>query len=275
MKYHGHTDEFFEIVDINASYDEPITEPIEGQLSVIWFMEDDNQIKIDSQPYTFNKNQIVCLTSFHKLDVQKVGKTKVLRFNSPFYCLINHDSEVGCKGILFFGSKSIPVLIPEGEDIKTICSITQMVELEMQSKDGFQQEMLQMLLKRLLIMCTRIYKTQTKLDTIPSSDSDLIREFNFLVEQHFKEKHSVAEYAKMLNKSPKTLSNLFGKIHDKTPLKLIQERLMLESRRLLRYTDTPISEIGYAIGFQDIQSFSRFFKKNQGQAPSEYRTVLI
>ena len=275
MKYHGHTDEFFEIVDINASYDEPITEPIEGQLSVIWFMEDDNQIKIDSQPYTFNKNQIVCLTSFHKLDVQKVGKTKVLRFNSPFYCLINHDSEVGCKGILFFGSKSIPVLIPEGEDIKTICSITQMVELEMQSKDGFQQEMLQMLLKRLLIMCTRIYKTQTKLDKIPSSDSDLIREFNFLVEQHFKEKHSVAEYAKMLNKSPKTLSNLFGKIHDKTPLKLIQERLMLESRRLLRYTDTPISEIGYAIGFQDIQSFSRFFKKNQGQAPSEYRTVLI
>lgn len=275
MKYHGHTDEFFEIVDINASYDEPITEPIEGQLSVIWFMEDDNQIKIDSQPYTFNKNQIVCLTSFHKLDVQKVGKTKVLRFNSPFYCLINHDSEVGCKGILFFGSKSIPVLIPEGEDIKTICSITQMVELEMQSKDGFQQEMLQMLLKRLLIMCTRIYKTQTKLDTIPSSDSDLIREFNFLVEQHFKEKHSVAEYAKMLNKSPKTLSNLFGKIHDKTPLKLIQDRLMLESRRLLRYTDTPISEIGYAIGFQDIQSFSRFFKKNQGQAPSEYRTVLI
>ena len=275
MKYHGHTDEFFEIVDINASYDEPITEPIEGQLSVIWFMEDDNQIKIDSQPYTFNKNQIVCLTSFHKLDVQKVGKTKVLRFNSPFYCLINHDSEVGCKGILFFGSKSIPVLIPEGEDIKTICSITQMEELEMQSKDGFQQEMLQMLLKRLLIMCTRIYKTQTKLDTIPSSDSDLIREFNFLVEQHFKEKHSVAEYAKMLNKSPKTLSNLFGKIHDKTPLKLIQDRLMLESRRLLRYTDTPISEIGYAIGFQDIQSFSRFFKKNQGQAPSEYRTVLI
>ena len=275
MKYHGHTDEFFEIVDINASYDEPITEPIEGQLSVIWFMEDDNQIKIDSQPYTFNKNQIVCLTSFHKLDVQKVGKTKVLRFNSPFYCLINHDSEVGCKGILFFGSKSIPVLIPEGEDVKTICSITQMVELEMQSKDGFQQEMLQMLLKRLLIMCTRIYKTQTKLDTIPSSDSDLIREFNFLVEQHFKEKHSVAEYAKMLNKSPKTLSNLFGKIHDKTPLKLIQDRLMLESRRLLRYTDTPISEIGYAIGFQDIQSFSRFFKKNQGQAPSEYRTVLI
>ncbi len=275
MKYHGHTDEFFEIVDINASYDEPITEPIEGQLSVIWFMEDDNQIKIDSQPYTFNKNQIVCLTSFHKLDVQKVGKTKVLRFNSPFYCLINHDSEVGCKGILFFGSKSIPVLIPEGEDIKTICSITQMVELEMQSKDGFQQEMLQMLLKRLLIMCTRIYKTQTKLDKIPSSDSDLIREFNFLVEQHFKEKHSVAEYAKMLNKSPKTLSNLFGKIHDKTPLKLIQDRLMLESRRLLRYTDTPISEIGYAIGFQDIQSFSRFFKKNQGQAPSEYRTVLI
>jgi len=275
VKYHGHTDEFFEIVDIDGSNNEAITQPIEGQLSVVWFLADDNQIIIDSQPYTFNKEQIICLTSFHKLDVQKLGKTKVLRFNSPFYCLVNHDSEVGCKGILFFGSRSMPILIPNEEDTKAICSLTKMVELEMKSKDGFQQEMLQMLLKRLLILCTRIYKSQTKYDIIAPAESDLIREFNYLVEQHFKEKHSVADYAKMLNKSPKTLSNLFGKIHDKSPLKLIQERLMLEARRLLRYTDTPVSEIGYAIGFQDVQSFSRFFKKNQGQAPSEYRTVLI
>ena len=109
--------------------------------------------------------------------------------------------------------------------------------------------------------------------TIPAIEFDIVREFNYLVEKHFKEKHSVAEYASLLNKSPKTLSNLFGKMHDRSPLKVIQDRLMLEARRLLRYTEKPISEIGYEIGFNDIQSFSRFFKKNEGRSPSEFRIV--
>ena len=119
--------------------------------------------------------------------------------------------------------------------------------------------------------CTRIYKAQEQIEVIPKLEVDIVREFNFLVEQHFKEKHSVSEYADMLNKSPKTLSNLFGKFHTKSPLKMIQDRIMLEARRMLRYTEKPVSEIGYDLGFNDIQSFSRFFKKNEGHSPSEFR----
>jgi len=271
MKYVGNTDEFFEIVTAEKINTTALDQPIDGQLSVVWFQEDQNKLIIDSVPYSFQKDEILCITSFHKIKVEKLGKTKVLRFNKPFYCIINHDSEVGCKGILFFGSKSLPILKPKAEDITAIKSLTEMVQLEMQSRDELQQEMLQMLLKRLLILCTRIYKSQEKIEQHPKVEVDLVREFNFLVEQHFKQKHTVSEYAELLNKSPKTLSNLFGKFHDKSPRRLIQERIMLEARRLLRYTDKPISEIGYEIGFNDIQSFSRFFKKNEGQAPSDFR----
>ncbi len=274
MKYIGNTDEYFEIINLDNSNTEAIDNPIEGQLSVIWFLEDNNELIIDSQTYTFKKNQLICLTGFHKVKINHLAKANVLRFNSPFYCIINHDSEVGCKGILFLGSKGLPLLSPSEDDLKSLDSLTKMVFLEMQSKDGLQQEMLQMLLKRFLILCTRIYKANEKLDILPKVESDLVREFNFLVEEHFKTKHSVTEYASMLNKSPKTLSNLFGKLHDKSPLRLIQDRIMLEARRLLRYTEKPISEIGYEIGFQDIQSFSRFFKKNEGASPSDYRSVL-
>jgi len=270
MKFVGTTDEYFEIIGLNQSNTEAIDNPIEGQLSVIWFLEDNNDLIIDSRPCSFSKNQLICLTSFHKVEIKKIGEAKILRFNSPFYCIINHDSEVGCKGVLFLGSKGLPVLTPAEDDITTLDSLTKMVFLEMQSKDGMQQEMLQMLLKRFLILCTRIYKANVKLDTLPVVESDIVREFNFLVEQHFKTKHSVSDYAELLNKSPKTLSNLFGKLHDKSPLRLIQDRIMLEARRLLRYTEKPVSEIGYSVGFQDIQSFSRFFKKNEGSSPSDF-----
>lgn len=271
MKYIGNTDEYFEITAVSQADFSVLTDPIEGQLSVVWFQEENNRIKIDSIEYTFGKDEIICITSFHKIESVAIGNAKVLRFNSPFYCIITHDSEVGCKGILFFGSRSFPHLRPDVDDIKSIDSLTQMVTLEMQSRDDLQQEMLQMLLKRLLILCTRIYKSQENLDALPAVETDIVRQFNFLVEQHFKVKHTVSEYATLLNKSPKTLSNLFGKFHDRSPLRMIQDRVMLEARRLLRYTELPISEVGYELGFNDIQSFSRFFKKNQGESPTEFR----
>ena len=56
-----------------------------------------------------------------------------------------------------------------------------------------------------------------------------------------------------------------------TPLQFIQNRIMLEARRLLTYSEKAVSEIGYELGFSDIQVFSRFFKKNEGCSPQKFR----
>ncbi len=270
MKYIGNTDEHFEISTLDKN---PylIEEAIEGQFSMIWFLEDDNQIIIDAEQRSFNKNEILFLTSFNTIEIQKLNTHHFLRFNKAFHCILNHDSEVGCRGILFYGSNNTPTLKPNQEELSTLETVWKMLVIEMKASDNLQLEMLQMMLKRILILSTRMYKSQANFQAIDEGQADIVREFNYLVEQHFKEKHSVAEYASLLNKSPKTLSNLFGKLSGKSPLQMIQARIMLEARRLLKYTDKPISEIGYEVGFIDIQSFSRFFKKHQGVSPTLYR----
>jgi AraC-like DNA-binding protein len=48
---------------------------------------------------------------------------------------------------------------------------------------------------------------------------------------------------------------------------------MLEARRLLYYTKLPIKEVAYEIGFDDIQAFSRFFRKHEGMPPSRFREL--
>lgn len=273
MKYVGHTNEYFEIIDITNFNKAALEHDKDDVLSFLWFEEDGNQLKIDAKDRILNKNEIICFTAFHKIQFEDIKKAKYLKFNKPFYCILNHDSEVGCKGVLYYGAKSAPVLTPNEEDTETLKTVWKMILIEMQSKDNLQLEMLQMMLKRLLILCTRIYKSQENFNNINTKQVDIVRDFNFLVEQNFKEKHTVGEYADLLNKSPKTLSNIFGKLSEKTPLQIIQGRIMLEVRRLLRYTDKTVSEIGYEVGFQDIQSFSRFFKKNEGVSPSEFRAV--
>jgi len=275
MKYHGRTNEYFEVLDITQENCYRLKEMDDEQLSLLWFTTDDNVLVVDAVEHRWNANQVVCLTEFHHLEPKKISGLKLLRFNRPFYCIANHDSEVGCKGILYFGASTLPVIdIPENE-AEILATAWKMLCLEMEAQDNLQLEMLQMMLKRILILCTRIYKKQNNYESIDASKIDLIKQFNFLVEQYFKDKHTVAEYADLLNKSPKTLSNLFKKIGNKTPLELIQQRRMLEARRLLTYTNEPVSEIGYQIGFSDIQSFSRFFKKQEGSSPSDFRNFQL
>jgi AraC family transcriptional activator of pobA len=271
MNYNGKNGEYFEVIDVVADNCDVLKASKPNELSLLWFNSDGNSLTIDSRPYIFNTNDIICVTEFYNIEVTKVNSLKLLRFNKPFYCIINHDSEVGCKGILYYGSANLPLLHPTPEDIDVLRAVWVVLTMEMESKDELQLEMLQMMLKRILILCTRIYKTQLSFNEIETKTSDLIRDFNFLVETHFKTKHGVADYAELMFKSPKTLSNLFKKTGDKTPLQFIQDRLMLESHRLLRYSNKSISEIGYEIGFNDVQSFSRFFKNKEGLSPQDYR----
>ncbi len=273
MKYIGRTNEFFEVVDITSDNCSALKDTQKGQLILLWFNTDNNKITIDAVEHQFNTNQIVCLTEFHKVEIKKVYGVKLLRFNKPFYCILDHDSEVGCKGILYYGSSNVPILSPSEKETEILDAVWKMLILEMESKDTLQLEMLQMMLKRILILCTRIYKNQENYQANDNNKIEIIRDFNYLVEQHFREKHTVAEYAKLLNKSPKTISNLFKKAGNKTPLQFIQKRRMLEARRLLRYTDKGVSEIGYEIGFNDVQAFSRFFKKYEGISSSEFRNL--
>ena len=127
---------------------------------------------------------------------------------------------------------------------------------------------------RFIIKSTRLLKAKAGLvETAKSSKIDLLREFNFLVETHFKKEHSVSFYANKLFKSPKTLSNTFAKLNT-SPLQIIHERIILEAKRLLIYTDKTAKEIAYEIGFDDASHLSRLFKKHTTFSPSNFKKQL-
>jgi AraC family transcriptional activator of pobA len=271
MDYIGKNGEYFEVIDVTQNNYEVLKGSKENELSLLWFTTDNNQIKIDSIEHTFNLNEIICITEFHKMEMYNIKGLKLLKFNKPFYCILDHDSEVGCKGVLYYGAYSLPIIQIPKNDIEILETVWKVLFMELGSSDSLQLEMLQMLLKRILILCTRIYKSQINLQLLDKKNIDIVREFNYLVEKHFKEMHSVTDYADLLNKAPKTLSNFFKKTANKSPLQFIQGRLLLEAHRLLKYSDKTISEIGYELGFNDIQAFSRFFKTQEGVSPNNYR----
>jgi AraC-like DNA-binding protein len=274
MIFKGTNNEYLHLEYITSENSFLLKKHLENSLSLLWITQDGTILEIDNVQHTFNENQIVSLTDFNSIKVISVSELIHIKFNKSFYCIMHSDSEVGCKGLLFFGAQRVPIITIPEENIEKFEVLIQMLSIEMESKDDLQIEMLQMMLKRLLIMCTRLYKLQNDLQSADSQTLDLVREFNLLVEIHFKTNHAVSDYAKMLHKSPKTLSNHFSKTYNKTPLQFIQERLLLEAKRFLHYTDKPIKEIAYDLGFDDVQGFSRFFKNKEGISPTIFKLKL-
>ncbi|WP_130734081.1 AraC family transcriptional regulator [Flavobacterium sp. J27] len=270
MIYTGQINEFIRLEEITPNNCELLKEKIKEGLSIIWAVEA-LHIKVDGVVTLVKENEIIFVTEYHNVEIVQVQKVRLIRFNRAFYCILDHDSEVGCKGVLFFGAAQLAKIEIPNLEFEKFETLWKMFVIEMLSKDDLKSEMLQMMLKRLLILCIRIYKEQAELTHFDKQQFDIVREYNYLVEIHFRSKHQVSDYAVLLHKSPKTLSNVFKKVGKKTPLQIIQDRIMLESIRLLRYTDKSIKEITYEVGYEDIQTFSRFFKKIEGVSPSEFK----
>lgn len=245
-----------------------------GTIHILWNRNLDTvEILVDDVLIKLEPNQLVTTTYLQHISYAKTNlPLTAFLFNREFYCISDHDSEVSCNGILFFGTQDLPIIsIPESQERKFNTLYDVFVDEFTTTPDIIQGDMLQMLLKRLIIICTRLAKEQLIVKKLDNEQIDVVRKFNVLVDTHYKTKRKVSDYADMLFKSPKTLSNLFAIYSQKSPQQIILDRLALEAKRLIRFTDKQNQEIGYELGFNDPAHFSRFFKKMTQYSPSEYR----
>jgi len=240
----------------------------------IWAKSEAIDLIIDSVPFTIQPHSILALTPIQYLQYIAGGDATIYQFNREFYCIKDHDQEVSCVGILFFGNTNIPIIHLDSSEQQKFKTLHEVFLDELETEDNIQAEMLRMLMARFIIKSTRLLKAKEGIiETPKSSKVDLLREFNFLVEQHFKTEHSVSFYADKLFRSPKTLSNNFAKLN-RSPLQIIHQRIVLEAQRLLSYTDKTAKEIAYDIGFEDASHLSRLFKKHTTLSPSDYKKRL-
>lgn len=111
-------------------------------------------------------------------------------------------------------------------------------------------------------------------DTLDKYAQDRLQEFLELLETDIRTHKQVAHYADKLNLSPFQLNSITKKLLGKTAGALIDDHILLESKRYLLATSNQVNQIAYHLGYEDVSYFIRFFKKHTGHTPEMFRQNL-
>jgi AraC family transcriptional activator of pobA len=95
-------------------------------------------------------------------------------------------------------------------------------------------------------------------------------EFQIAVETHLTEQHSIHTIAGNLSISTNNLYNIVKEFAGVSPKEFVTNRLMLEAKRKLFYSETSVKELAYELGFSDPDYFSKLFKKNTGKSVTQF-----
>lgn len=238
----------------------------------IWIMEGEVELIINYESFIFYAGEIVSLSYLHCMKLGSVrGRYRAMLFNNRFYHIIDHDSEVLCNGLLFNGSQNVISFRVNDEDVFKLNRLINVFLEELALHDSMQDEMLRIILKRTIILCCRLARNKDGVFSQRCARFEIMRKFYALVDEHFREKKQVQEYACMLNKSPKTLANILSFYHRPPAIKVIHNRIIAEAERLLYYTSKSSKEIAFLLGFEEHALFSRFFKNMTGMNTSQFR----
>ena len=176
---------------------------------------------------------------------------------------------------LFNAFDTVPYFYVGGDEAERLYYIVQELQSEILKKDTFaHNSVLHYLIKMFLINVQRSgFRGEGTPLCMNNPMNRTFVKFRELLENNFKQLHTVKEYANLLNVTTKTLTTYVQSISKTTPLALINNRIILEAKRHLQHTDLKIKEIAYSLGFEDPSYFIKFFKRQVGLTPSDFREL--
>lgn len=238
-----------------------------------WFIKGGGTLLLDHVPYDIRPNTFMFagptqISSFQRPKVQGDYEIKVIAFDHSLVSMMDFDESTL---LMLSGTASHLCYQMTASQVEVLSHYFALIENEYNNPPNNQRDqILAYLIKALLLQAIRANDGNNKLTKNTEYDN-LYKEFLEALEEHFKEKHTLSEYADLLNVNNKRLSRACLAITNITPGKIIQRRLDYEAKRLLYYTTNNVKEIGYHLGFKDPAHFNKFFKNINGYNPGDVR----
>ena len=263
------------LLQVSKEQTEIINGPAYKEFIKILYLPAGYKLRVDFTCYDTKQPTLFFISPNQYLELEIPGEESgyFIFYNRDFYCIQIHDQEVACDGLLFNNIRNMPKVELLENEIAFLGGLFKEMIGEFQLNDSSLEEMMRTYLKQLLIRATRSWKRQHLNNDVTDQQSDLefFRKFTRLVEEYYKSKHTVADYADFLCLAPKTITHKFNRLRLPQPNEVIKNRIILEAKRLLVHTSLTAKEIAYELGYNDPAYFSRLFQTKTGESPSNFR----
>lgn len=173
----------------------------------------------------------------------------------------------------YFAANGVPWISVDPQNRPTVRAIFDEMQQEFDSAEPGAAEILRALLHILFVKAGRWYGDGDELVRGRRSHV-IVRKFHQEVERHFQEWQSLEPYATLLGVSVNHLNDMVKEVTGSSAGEHIRLRRLLDSKRLLLYSELSVSEICYHLAFKDPSYFSRFFRRYEGMTPAEFRSQI-
>ena len=232
---------------------------LHGFYEIIWFQKGSGTHYVDFNQYAIAPGTIFFISpgQIHSFDTKHDQEGYVLKICAE---LFDDFVSLSCVTVQDKDSAALEILIGAMQE-----------ELKKEDSLGH-REALHALVKLFVIMVRRSYAGMNPSAPNPHKVSyKAFLNFRKLIEENYCRLHTVKDYASLLNVSSKTLTLYVNECSKYSPLELINNRIILEAKRLLRYSVLSVKEIAFRLGFEDPSYFAKFFKRLVKQSPADYR----
>jgi len=238
---------------------------------LLFFTQAQGNHEIDFNQYPVEANSVhfVSPGQIHKLSLKK-NKGYVLCFTEDFVSLKTKGRFT--ETFPFYDGSGYPVLKLSKALSAQIEDLVESLYRELKSVKEDYIDICRSYLNIILLKLKSDFHVSLTESIQHSPDKkQKITRFKKLINENYLSHKTVSDYAEDLTITPNHLNALCKKQEGKTATQLIQERVLLESKRLLYATDMHIKEISFYLRFDDVPYFNRFFKKQTKLTPLEYR----
>ena len=232
-------------------------------------------VAVDAARHAFGPGAMLFLAPYRRVrfdaDAPLVGE--VIEFHANFLCVETFHAEVGCAGVLFNDPYGVPSLTLDGPTAAEVRELFARISSELERRGLAYQEVALAYLKVLLVVASRIKSGGG--GACGASDAarrhPLLVRLGELIEAHYRESRSPADYADALHVTPKSLGRLVREHLGTTITELVRDRVLIHAKWQLLHTLRPVKEIAREVGFADELYFSRLFRRAVGLSPTAFR----
>jgi AraC-like DNA-binding protein len=237
----------------------------------IWIEQGSGEVTIDLRRYTIEDNSIFYLKpgQAFSANIAEPAKGFIISFTREFVDLYDKSG-----ADLNRNSFLNPVVSIESETYDFMKNLVTKMWQEFKNHHHKRAEVLRGFLRLFIIYISRQQEVERPANVYPKK-VELVNRFFALLEINYSNRKMVQDYAKMLAVTPGYLNETVKEVSGSTASNHIQERIILEAKRLAIFEGDSMKEIAYSLGFCDPAHFSKYFKNISGTNFTDFKRNAI